>query len=62
MKLRDVALELYLALVEDCGDPDDFPEDDGSVAVSMAEGGGDMRESAVTFALLRKFKAAINAD
>ncbi len=46
--------ELLTATIADCGDPDDFPSDDGGVATYS-----DGRETVVTFAIIRRARAAL---
>ena len=57
--LREAAQSLLDATIEDCGDPDNFPGDDGNVSVITL---GEKEEpSAVTFKLIGDLKAALNA-
>lgn len=53
---RVVLNELWVALCADFGDPDDYPDDDGAVGSSIDT------EMAITFALMRRFHAAMIAS
>ena len=52
--MREALSELLNATIEDCGDGSEFPDDDGGVALR-----GDGKESAVTFAIIRRSLAAL---
>lgn len=54
-KMVEAVRVLLAACIDDCGDPDDYPEDDSAV------GGGLEGDMALTFKMMRDVKASLAA-
>jgi hypothetical protein len=59
MTLEQAARTILAAIIEDNGDPDDFPGDDGCTAWQGQ--GADNRPCALTFKMIRDLRNALRA-
>jgi len=52
-RLREAAASMLAAMIEDFGDPNEFPTDDGAVAAGVDS------QSFITFKMMRDWRAAL---